>query len=560
MTDDDLRDRFGEELAAALSVRSRPARSADITATVQRDARRIRTRRRVIAATLAAAVALTGVGFFATRNHRSTGIRVATTPSTGPKSTGTTPTTLAGDRAILQQFTPTSASTWWATVDDNLTGNSFVVRTVDSGQHWHDVTPPTGEVASSYFLNPDAAWVEAGALARPKSEPVYRTLNGGQSWQRLGQVPSDCQLDFVDQLHGWCALLGGAAGSMQVDLSRTSDGGSTWTLVSHTSFDPRTSTPGSLPFGCDKTITFTSPTVGWASSFCAGGSPYLYRTSDGGSTWHALAHVPLPKGGPTPEGEGLGVPVVHGSNVALTFNIGGQPGATAISTSGDDGKTWRTQLVPDPTKQWNVDLLDPTHWRLTDGKVLIATDDAGNHWRTTTPLVIMKDPLRQPSGLKFLSPLLGWALAAPDGGPLWWTIDGGITWKPVTITAGPYQLPTPARGTTALFPCPVSPVTASVPADDQAAISQAALEWVHREKHWPDGRVTAVYRVGDTTASPYASLFAYQVPRCGERVAKASWVVELWSDSQSRIGASVAQSQTVVAHFADGWRVWGVYH
>lgn len=117
-----------------------------------------------------------------------------------------------------------------------------------------------------------------------------------------------------------------------------------------------------------------------------------------------------------------------------------------------------------------------------------------------------------------------------------------------------------ARATTGLFPCPVSAIIASGRADDQRAVSQAALVWVHREKHWPDGRVTAVYRVGDATASSFASLFAYQVPRCGERVAKASWVVELTSDSLSHIGASVSQSQTVVAHFADGWRVWAVYH
>jgi hypothetical protein len=163
-----------------------------------------------------------------------------------------------------------------------------------------------------------------------------------------------------------------------------------------------------------------------------------------------------------------------------------------------------------------------------------------------------------------MATLLVALLAACSGGTSHGTTAGtspqSRPFETTGSTSATQRPPIKARGTTALFPCPVSPVTASVPADDQAAISQAALEWVHREKHWPDGRVTAVYRVGDTTASPYASLFAYQVPRCAERVAKASWVVELWSDSRSRIGASVAQSQTVVAHFADGWRVWGMYH
>ena len=47
--------------------------------------------------------------------------------------------------------------------------------------------------------------------------------------------------------------------------------------------------------------------------------------------------------------------------------------------------TWRTQFVLEPaTKQWSVDLIDTTHWRLTDGRVLMATDAEGAHWRTTT--------------------------------------------------------------------------------------------------------------------------------------------------------------------------------
>jgi hypothetical protein len=161
--------------------------------------------------------------------------------------------------------------------------------------------------------------------------------------------------------------------------------------------------------------------------------------------------------------------------------------------------------------------------------------------------------------------LLVGVLAACSGGASHGATAGtrpqsGGTSETTGSTSATQSSPTKARATTGLFPCPVSPVIANGRADDQRAISQAALEWVHREKRWPDGRVTAVNRVGDTTASPYAGLFAYQVPRCGARVAKASWVVELTSDSQSHIGASVSQSQTVVAHFADGWRVWAVYH
>jgi photosystem II stability/assembly factor-like uncharacterized protein len=346
--------------------------------------------------------------------------------------------------ASLQKFTPSTASTWWAVVQGYDTG-SFVVRTVDSGQHWQNVwSDPAGSIASSYFLNTQigwvVGWVEEGASNPP--EPVYRTLDGGRSWQQLPTVPNGCQLDFVDPLHGWCDVIGAAAGSETVSLYRTSDGGLTWTLASQTEpYGLGASTPDGLPFGCDKTITFTSSEVGWASSHCNGGSAYLYTSTDGGSKWHALPEVPLPAGAPVPEGEGLGVPVVEGSDVALTIDIGGEPGATGVATSSDSGTTWKTQLVAGSPQYTSVDLIDTAHWRLTNGSVLMSTDDAGAHWRSWAYPVSMKGTLGATLTLDFVSPLVGWAIPDGNGGPLCWTVDGGISWKRVLIVAGPYRLP-----------------------------------------------------------------------------------------------------------------------
>ena len=63
----------------------------------------------------------------------------------------------------------------------------------------------------------------------------------------------------------------------------------------------------------------------------------------------------------------------------------------------------------------------------------MATDDAGAHWRTSTPAVSLKGSLGDALSLTFLSPSLGWAVPGVNGGQLWSTIDGGLTWKPVTI-------------------------------------------------------------------------------------------------------------------------------
>jgi len=343
------------------------------------------------------------------------------------------------DVGDLEQFVQASATTWWATVVGNISGRLWMVRTVDAGLHWQDVTPtPGGELHVSdagpgYVLSADIAWLAADA--EPTTPELFRTRDGGQSWQQLGTVPGGCTLQFVDPQHGWCWTADGAAGSMSVDIYRTVDGGSTWRLISQSTGDS-TATAGALPFECGKSLTFTSPNVGWASSFCNGGQPYLETSTDGGARWHPVTPVPLPV---AEGGAGLSVPVVDGKNVAVASLGGLGPGVGGISTSADGGRSWRNDLLPEPPANhyWNVDLIDTTHWRATDGDVMMATDDAGTHWQRWTPSVRMHDQFG-PLTLGFISPAIGSAREPAANGPVWTTVDGGRTWTRVTIEAGPY--------------------------------------------------------------------------------------------------------------------------
>ena len=73
----------------------------------------------------------------------------------------------------------------------------------------------------------------------------------------------------------------------------------------------------------------------------------------------------------------------------------------------------------------------------------MSTNDAGAHWHTWTPTVATKSPgpYGAADNLDFLTPLDGWTIPSPDGGPFWWTNNGGSTWMPVRISACPYKLP-----------------------------------------------------------------------------------------------------------------------
>lgn len=365
-----------------------------------------------------------------------------------PAPVGAEPSKLAGplpaDVGDLAQFTQVSATTWWATVVGNLTNGTFVVRTVDGGRTWQDVTPPVDALRSnddpiSDVLSAQTAWLEAATSDAAAPIPLYRTRDGGQSWQDIGSVPVGCDLQFVDLTRGWCSTLVGAAGSMPVDLYSTLDGGATWRLISQTTGDGTPSTPDALPFGCDKSLTFTPHGVGWASSFCAGGGPYLEISTDGGARWHAVTPPPFPATADASEGEGLSIPVVSGEDVAIADLGALGPGGSAIDTSSDNGKSWRIHPLPTAPSNsyWNVDLVDPTHWRATDGDVIISTDDAGAHWQRWTPDIAMHDQFGT-LNLDFISPDIGTASDPANHSPLWSTTDGGKTWTRVAILAGPY--------------------------------------------------------------------------------------------------------------------------
>lgn len=353
----------------------------------------------------------------------------------------------------VQQLTPVDRRTWWVVLEGQTVDRDWVLRTTDGGRHWRDVSPPVPMVGSSDFLDADVGWAVPTRLATPVGvslsslrEPLYATADGGRAWKRLGMVPYGCQLDFVDHLHGWCTVIGAAAGSEGVQLVGTVDGGRTWHPVSPTAVYPAPSTPGALPFGCDKQLSFATPTVGLATEACNGGEPVLYRSTDGGARWSPI-HVPVPPGFQPPYGDGflMGSAVFDGSQVTVPVDYGvGAPRPRvrlAVYRSHDLGARWR--LVPLPARLSSFpDVVDATHWIGNDGTELTATDDGGRHWRTWRPDVRLVDHVGAAMRLQFLTPLVGWALPL-DGGATLTTTDGGHGWKPLTVDPGRFRFAVP---------------------------------------------------------------------------------------------------------------------
>jgi photosystem II stability/assembly factor-like uncharacterized protein len=341
-------------------------------------------------------------------------VTAAPKPSLGPTGEAVVP----AEFTWLRMVSPTAG---WAVVVGR--SKSLVVRTDDAGQHWRDISP-TAQLLPTATLAWDTniAWV---AYSSPSGAFVYRTIDGGRTWERSSRLPTDRQpfgwLDFIDRTHGWfVAITGAALGRETSQVFRTTDAGANWALMSESQLSEiGPSTPGSLPT-CDLTgALFLNATTGWVAGTCNGPGPALWITRDAGRTWQ---QQPLPVSGS------------YQSAYAPTFfsAIDGavvvqNASTTAIYTTGDGGQRWTLRSTL-PSPDIGVAFLDASRWWYVDAgsRQLFQSTDAGRHW---SPLGTI-GMLGRIDRLQFVNEQVGFAVeVAPQGqNQLLQTADGGLTW------------------------------------------------------------------------------------------------------------------------------------
>lgn len=323
------------------------------------------------------------------------------------------------------------ASTGW-----NLS-NGKLLRTIDGGAHWNDVTPRGIRLTSastSTALSASLAWVAVPTAVDlpadttlPPGTRIFRTIDGGQSWQSsvVSIIPGNlkiAQITFATAQNGWILYnQGGVGGAERATVVRTTDGGKTWAVTS-TVLPASTDAPppGKLPFGGTKTgITFLDASTGWITgSDSVPNLSWLFITHDGGQTW-TQQHLSL-QSGVSPASLSL-LPPTFFSTTTGVLPVGVGQGKTIIYVTHDQGATWKP-TTPISTSLAASDFLDEQHGWLTDGTSLLTTDDGGHTW--------VKQPdsptFTHVTQLDFVSSTHGWAVRS--GGSLLQTLDGGRTW------------------------------------------------------------------------------------------------------------------------------------
>jgi photosystem II stability/assembly factor-like uncharacterized protein len=313
------------------------------------------------------------------------------------------------------------AKAGWAQTADRL------LRTVDGGTHWTDMSPPGGGGnghLTSAFLGASSAWVAPEPGSGSTALDVFRTTDAGRTWTRSRVTAESIgQMTFVDARNGWMTVdLDNAAGSAALRLLRTVDGGATWAEVARTD-RPAAPAGHGLPLGGDKAgFAFLDARTGWMAGYIPQDDySYLYVTRDAGRTWQRQA-LAVPAGAGTVQ-FGLTVPSAFApADAVLPVQLNGAAALSVVYVTHDGGRQWiPTAPVPLPMTAASFPSVR-VGW-LTDGGRLYATTDAGHHWTALPRSALFTDVTE----LDFITPSLGWAVR--DGAPsLLRTADSGRTW------------------------------------------------------------------------------------------------------------------------------------
>jgi photosystem II stability/assembly factor-like uncharacterized protein len=136
-----------------------------------------------------------------------------------------------------------------------------IAHTTNGGQDWIKQTNPTiNPIIDVFFINPQIGW------AVGMDSTILRTINGGQTWQRVDLTVSNNwyfrSVFFIDELRGWVVGIYGV-------IMLTNDGGVTWQEI----------VPGNGE--TLQSVFFIDALNGWA----VGDVGTVLRSIDGGYTW-----------------------------------------------------------------------------------------------------------------------------------------------------------------------------------------------------------------------------------------------------------------------------------
>lgn len=376
-----------------------------------------------VAVVVVTIVTATSVGALVAYRHaagRGAASAARSVPSVSPFPTES-PINLPGE----VQLSAPSAGVVWALVDYQT-----LYRSTDGGTTWEERAVP-GNFRRMSFVDGSDGWLLAPGSAATQCEEqlaeVWHTTDGARTWQDLGSIPSKGQCKdgvwFTDPNHGFVTA---SDPNHRPTVYATADGGKHWV-------------GSTVP---DNPIFVTSPGgfslhVNWIKAFGqtlymqASGSQddqswhdrdFIYTSRDGGATWTWKQKL-------------AGDVVMVTESRWLTLIAPGQ--SLESVNGGQQFHVYDSDFSPDSAGTSQIVFADANTGYAEGGSLLQKTVDGGAHWaRVATPWAV-PEPLpsasppviSMPSEAQLSAPTdtVVWSLVA--GGYLFRSTDQGRTWQ-----------------------------------------------------------------------------------------------------------------------------------
>ena len=253
-----------------------------------------------------------------------------------------------GGRAVAVAGDPTRPLVFYVG-----SANGGVWKTANAGQTWRNITDGRTDIASVGAVtvapsDPNVIYVGAGEAQLREDltygTGVYRSTDGGQTWQHLGLTETHqvarIVVDPANPDRAFVAAMGHAFGpNADRGVFRTADGGKTWKKVLFV--DDSTG-------ATDLSIDPTNPRILYAAMWkfqrtpwgmdAGGGRSGLWKSSDGGDTWKELTFNP---GIPKKTLGKIGVAVSPANPARIYASIEAPDSTGGIFRSDDAGATWQ---------------------------------------------------------------------------------------------------------------------------------------------------------------------------------------------------------------------------
>jgi photosystem II stability/assembly factor-like uncharacterized protein len=271
--------------------------------------------------------------------------------------------------------------------------NGGVWKTTDFGRTWDPIfdDQPTGSIGDVAVApsDPNIVYVASGeGIQRPDlsvGDGIYRSSDAGKTWTRLGlaagQQMGGLAIDPHDPDRVFVAVLGHPYGpNPERGVYRSTDGGKTWEKVLY-----KDENTGAVQVTLDPTnpqIVYADLWAGrqgpWENGAWDGPNSGLYKSADGGSTWHQLTQG-LPTTAQGLSRIGFCIAPSDPSRLYATVEAGASGG---IYRSDDGGESWQklnsdqrfwgrgddfAEVKADPKNKDIVYTADVVVWKSVDG-------------------------------------------------------------------------------------------------------------------------------------------------------------------------------------------------